>query len=284
MDPQAPPRAVLGSEVGPPSSVSCGMQVSSRWFKLFITLFTLGGVVWFGTSITRMVVGFDVFVPGTLELKTTHSEEVLGYGSDTALPVSDAWLSDDGHDPLRPPDPCPSVRCMARLYAMDAVRPYVGDAPCTTSRDPARVPVPLHNNGCERDDWDVDAGCADNPACDHTPSTGSIFCFERTLMKADKLFDELLALAKSLGYSVRRESGTFRGGACVVHEQRVILINRSMPIEAAAVILARALARFVPEDQFMKPAVRDIIDREQAYLAAHPDVTFAPQQQPEEAA
>jgi hypothetical protein len=52
------------------------MQVSSRWFKLFITLFTLGGVVWFGTSITRMVVGFDVFVPGTLELKTTHSEEV----------------------------------------------------------------------------------------------------------------------------------------------------------------------------------------------------------------
>jgi hypothetical protein len=34
----------------------------------------------------------------------------------------------------------------------------------------------------------------------------------------------------------------------------------------------------------MKPAVRDIIDREQAYLAAHPDVTFAPQQQPEEAA
>ena len=103
-------------------------------------------------------------------------------------------------------------------------------------------------------------------------------------MKADKLFDELLALAKSLGYSVRRESGTFRGGACVVHEQRVILINRSMPIEAAAVILARALARFVPEDQFMKPAVRDIIDREQAYLAAHPDVTFAPQQQPGEAA
>ena len=80
------------------------------------------------------------------------------------------------------------------------------------------------------------------------------------------------------------ESGTFRGGACVVHEQRVILINRSMPIEAAAVILARALARFVPDDQFMKPAVRDLIDREQAYLAAHPDVTFAPHQPTEEAA
>ncbi len=103
-------------------------------------------------------------------------------------------------------------------------------------------------------------------------------------MKADKLFDELLGLATTLGYTVRRESGTFRGGACVVHEQRVILINRSMPVEAAAVILARALARVVPEDQFLKPAVRDIIDREQAYLAAHPDVTFAPHQPSVEAA
>ncbi len=56
--------------------VSCVMQVSSRWFKVFVTLFALGGAVWFGTSITRMVVGFDVFVPGTLELKPTHSEEV----------------------------------------------------------------------------------------------------------------------------------------------------------------------------------------------------------------
>ncbi len=52
------------------------MQVSSRWFKVFVTLFALGGVVWFGTSITRMVVGFDVFVPGTLELRPTQSEEI----------------------------------------------------------------------------------------------------------------------------------------------------------------------------------------------------------------
>jgi hypothetical protein len=49
-----------------------------------------------------------------------------------------------------------------------------------------------------------------------------------------------------------------------------------MPIEAAAVILARALCRFVPDDQFMKPAIREIIERERAWIAAHPDVTFQP--------
>ncbi len=95
-------------------------------------------------------------------------------------------------------------------------------------------------------------------------------------MKADKLLDELMTLAKTLDYTVRRESGTFRGGACVVHDQRLIILNRNMPLEAAAVILARALCRVVPEDLFLKPAVREIVDRERAYLAAHPDVTFQP--------
>lgn len=97
-------------------------------------------------------------------------------------------------------------------------------------------------------------------------------------MKADKLFEELQTLATALQFSVRRESGTFKGGACVVHEQSVIILNRSMPPEAAAVILARALCRYVPDEQPMKPAVRDIVDRERAWMDAHPEVTFQPQQ------
>lgn len=95
-------------------------------------------------------------------------------------------------------------------------------------------------------------------------------------MKADKLLEELMELAKTLDYTVRRETGTFRGGACVVHEQRLIILNRSMPPEAASVILARALSRITPSDQFLKPAVREIIERESAWISAHPDVTFQP--------
>jgi hypothetical protein len=52
-----------------------------------------------------------------------------------------------------------------------------------------------------------------------------------------------------------------------------------MPYEAAAVILARALCTLVPEDTFMKPAVRDIIERERGWVAAHPGVTFELNQQ-----
>lgn len=94
-------------------------------------------------------------------------------------------------------------------------------------------------------------------------------------MKADKLLEALIDLAKTADYTVRRETGTFRGGACVVRDQRLILINRSMPLEAAAVILARALARIgIEEDAYVKPAVRDILDRERLYVEQHPDVTF----------
>ncbi|MEN9281837.1 MAG: hypothetical protein RL594_772 [Bacteroidota bacterium] len=95
-------------------------------------------------------------------------------------------------------------------------------------------------------------------------------------MKADKLLEELTNLASSLNYTVRREQGAFRGGACVVRERRLILLNRSMPFEAAAVILARALCTIVPEDTFMKPAVRDIIERERGWVSSHPAVTFEP--------
>ncbi len=93
-------------------------------------------------------------------------------------------------------------------------------------------------------------------------------------MKTDKLLEELYALARQLGYSVRREPGAFKGGACIVREQRHIIINRSMPLEAACVILARALCQLDVEGTFLKPAVREIIDREKLWAEKNPDVMF----------
>jgi hypothetical protein len=91
-------------------------------------------------------------------------------------------------------------------------------------------------------------------------------------MKADKLLEELTNLARSLGYTVRRETGKFRGGACVLHEQRMIVVNRVMPPEAACVIIARGLSRLVFDDAYLKPAVRDILARERAWSESHPEV------------
>lgn len=96
-------------------------------------------------------------------------------------------------------------------------------------------------------------------------------------MKADRLLDELVALARDRDYEVKRESGSFRGGACVVHERHLILVNKTMPLEATCVVLARALVKIGVDDTFLKPAVRDIIDRERLWMDQHPEITFEPE-------
>lgn len=45
--------------------------------KIWLTLFALGGIIWLGASIGRTVVGFDAFVPGTVELKAAQTDVMI---------------------------------------------------------------------------------------------------------------------------------------------------------------------------------------------------------------
>ncbi len=75
-------------------------------------------------------------------------------------------------------------------------------------------------------------------------------------MRAEHLMRELLEVARRSGIRVRREHGRFRGGYCIVREQRLILLNRALPPEQVNLVLAEAL-RWVPLEHIpMKPAVR----------------------------
>lgn len=47
----------------------------SKSTKFFLLLVLLGGVVWVGGGIARMVVGYSVFVPGTLQWNPTLSDQ-----------------------------------------------------------------------------------------------------------------------------------------------------------------------------------------------------------------
>lgn len=42
--------------------------------KVFLSFFILGGIIWLGGGIVRNAVAFDLFNPGTLELKQAHTE------------------------------------------------------------------------------------------------------------------------------------------------------------------------------------------------------------------
>lgn len=81
-------------------------------------------------------------------------------------------------------------------------------------------------------------------------------------MTIQAVLEDMMEIARSLGYTVRREKGTFRGGACVLNNQKIILLNKHIPAETLTVTLARILAHHNLEDTVMKPTIRAAILRE----------------------
>ncbi|GAB1431036.1 hypothetical protein MASR2M18_18700 [Ignavibacteria bacterium] len=80
-------------------------------------------------------------------------------------------------------------------------------------------------------------------------------------MKTSVLLNELTALANEAGYRIIRDKGTFRGGSCIVRQEKIIVLNKRLPPESIIAILARVLAD-ISENLSVKPALRDIIERE----------------------
>lgn len=79
-------------------------------------------------------------------------------------------------------------------------------------------------------------------------------------MRVDRLLEELLQVARRCGVRVRRERGRFRGGYCVIGQERLIVLNRALPPEQMLLVLAEALNYFPLEGIPMKPAVRAILE------------------------
>ncbi len=85
-------------------------------------------------------------------------------------------------------------------------------------------------------------------------------------MKPKQLLEELKALATALNISVRFEQGNFRGGSCILNHERLIVINRSLPIESKISLLAQALSSFPLEGIYIKPVIREYLEQERREL------------------
>lgn len=75
-------------------------------------------------------------------------------------------------------------------------------------------------------------------------------------MKTEKLILELESLCEKLGYTIRKERGSFRGDQCVIEGDMLIVINKNKPPQLQAAILARVLREDRADEVFIKPAVR----------------------------
>jgi hypothetical protein len=80
-------------------------------------------------------------------------------------------------------------------------------------------------------------------------------------MKAAKLVQFLEDAVEKLGYRIRVEKGSFRGGRCIFAEEKLVFINRRFGDEERAEILARALAGTDYDSVFLPPEVREYVEQ-----------------------
>jgi len=65
--------------------------------------------------------------------------------------------------------------------------------------------------------------------------------------------------ARSLGFKVRTERGSFRSGRCRSRDEELIILNRRLSTLERAQVLARILAAANLDATFLLPAVREHI-------------------------
>ncbi len=81
-------------------------------------------------------------------------------------------------------------------------------------------------------------------------------------MDVKEIYSGLLDTAGKLGIKIRKESGNFRSGYCIVNDEEVLLLNKSQPIETISAIIARTIAERESAGLYMKPAIREFIEKE----------------------
>jgi hypothetical protein len=93
-------------------------------------------------------------------------------------------------------------------------------------------------------------------------------------MKTNEIHSALLELAKELGISIRKENGKFKSGFCFLNDSKIIIFNKSTTIEMMNLVLVSCLVQNNIEDHFIKPALREYIDKEKEKILNNNDFKF----------
>jgi len=81
-------------------------------------------------------------------------------------------------------------------------------------------------------------------------------------MKLNLILEEMMQIAQNMGVTVRKENGKFRSASCEIKSERLIVLNKSTPLETMSSALAVGLAQYPIDDFYIKPVVRDYIEEQ----------------------
>ena len=79
-------------------------------------------------------------------------------------------------------------------------------------------------------------------------------------MKAERIRDEFEALAEKLGYTIRYEKGDFKGDACRIKAQNVIIMNKLIPLNHQNYAWSRIFAEEDLSQVSILPVLRSMIE------------------------
>lgn len=83
---------------------------------------------------------------------------------------------------------------------------------------------------------------------------------KKTDEKKDVTINELIELLNNMGYRVRIEKGTFKGGFCLLREEKIFLLKKDLEQDRKINVLAKNIAEIGVEDIFIKPNLRELIE------------------------
>lgn len=73
--------------------------------------------------------------------------------------------------------------------------------------------------------------------------------------------EKLQELLRGLGYTVRYEQGNFRGGYCLVNDEKVVLINKFFPLEGKINTLLEVIRNLDLSETSLSEAQQKLLDK-----------------------
>ena len=80
-------------------------------------------------------------------------------------------------------------------------------------------------------------------------------------MTRRELFDTMLETAEKVFDRVELTHGDFRGGSCRIRDERCLFLNRTASLDYNLRIVASHLAGETVDDMYLKPIIREAIDK-----------------------
>lgn len=76
----------------------------------------------------------------------------------------------------------------------------------------------------------------------------------------EDIIEELHELASQLGATIRYEKGDFKGGYCILKDNKMIVMNKISNAQRKAIILSSALKELGIEQMYLSPKIREFIE------------------------